>query len=86
MFFLEKQLRVALIGFGGMGQTDARTDIYAAGVMLNVMLTGKHPTESFPRGRAGIVVRKCTALNPADRYQTARELAARLYLGSFSAA
>ena len=58
----------------GLRQTDARTDIYAAGVLLNVMLTGKHPTEVFARGRMGRIVRKCTALNPDDRYQTAQKL------------
>ncbi len=62
----------------GLSQSDARTDIYATGVLLNVMLTGKHPTEAFPRGRAGRIVRKCTALNPANRYQSAKELAAKL--------
>lgn len=62
----------------GLSQSDARTDIYAAGVLLNVMLTGKHPTEAFVRGRAGRIVRKCTALNPANRYQSAKELAAKL--------
>lgn len=62
----------------GLSQSDARTDIYAAGVLLNVMLTGKHPTEDFARGYAGRVVRKCTALNPNDRYQSAKELAAKL--------
>lgn len=59
----------------GISQTDARTDIYAAGVLLNVMLTGKHPTERFVKGHLGRVVRKCTALNPDDRYQTAEKLA-----------
>lgn len=59
----------------GLSQTDARTDIYAAGVLLNVMLTGKHPTESFAKGRAGRIVRKCTFLNPDDRYQSAEKLA-----------
>ena len=58
----------------GLFQTDARTDIYAAGVLLNVMLTGKHPTEVFAPGRAGWIVRKCTALNPTDRFQTAAAL------------
>lgn len=59
----------------GLSQTDARTDIYAAGVLLNVMLTGKHPTECFAKGRAGRIVRKCTTLNPDDRYQSAEKLA-----------
>ena len=62
----------------GLSQTDARTDIYAAGVLLNVMLTGKHPTEVFARGRTGRIVRKCTSLNPDDRYQSAEKLALAL--------
>ncbi len=62
----------------GLSQSDARTDIYATGVLLNVMLTGKHPTEAFARGRAGRIVRKCTALNPDNRYQSADRLSAAL--------
>ncbi len=62
----------------GLSQTDARTDIYAAGVLYNVMLTGKHPTEAFARGRAGQIIRKCTALNPDDRYPSAEKLAQAL--------
>jgi serine/threonine protein kinase len=58
----------------GLSQSDARTDLYAAGVLLNVMLTGKHPTQGYAKGHAGAVVRKCTALNPEDRYQSARKL------------
>lgn len=58
----------------GLSQSDARTDIYAAGVLLNVMLTGMHPTNTFALGRAGKIVRKCTALNPNDRYQSAARL------------
>ncbi len=58
----------------GVSQSDSRTDIYAIGVLLNVMLCGKHPSEQFARGKAGKIVRKCTLVNPADRYQTAKEL------------
>jgi len=58
----------------GLSQTDARTDIYAAGVLYNVMLTGQHPSVTLSSGKAGRIVRKCTAVNPNERYQTAAEL------------
>ena len=62
----------------GLSQTDARTDIYAAGVLYNVMLTGQHPSVTIAPGKAGRIVRKCTAVNPDERYQTASELWAAL--------
>ena len=62
----------------GLSQTDARTDIYAAGVLYNVMLTGQHPSVTLASGKAGRIVRKCTAVNPKERYQTAAELWAAL--------
>lgn len=58
----------------GLSQTDARTDIYAAGVLYNVMLTGQHPSVCIASGRTGRIVRKCTAVSPNERYQTADEL------------
>ena len=58
----------------GLSQTDARTDIYAAGVLYNVLLTGQHPSITIASGRAGRIVRKCTAVNPNERYQTSTEL------------
>ena len=62
----------------GVTQSDARTDIYAAGVLLNVMLIGKHPSEQLSSGKAGRIVRKCTLLNQDERYQTATKLARAL--------
>ena len=59
----------------GVAQSDARTDIYAVGVLLNVMITGKHPSEKLAKGKAGRIVRKCTSVNPDERYQTAEKLA-----------
>lgn len=62
----------------GLTQSDARTDIYAAGVLLNVMLTGQHPSVRMASGRAGRIVRRCTEVSPGRRYQTAKKLAAAL--------
>lgn len=58
----------------GISQSDVRTDIYAMGVLLNVMLTGKHPSEKLARGRYGRIVRRCTDINPDNRYQSAEKL------------
>ena len=68
--------------FGGMGQTDARTDIYALGVTMYYLLTGKSPAlppyEIYPIRHwdstlsSGLehIILKCTNNNPKNRNQT----------------
>ena len=72
--------------FGGMGQTDARTDIYCLGATLYHLVTGRNPCDPpyeilpirqvNPALSSGLerIIQKCTQRNPDDRYQSCAEL------------
>lgn len=54
----------------GFSQSDTRTDIYAVGVLANVMLTGKMPNECLYIGKLGRVIAKATEIDARIRYRS----------------
>lgn len=53
----------------GLSQSDLRADIYSMEVLINVMLTGRHPSKKLAEGRMGRIVEHCTRVNPEKRYR-----------------
>lgn len=62
----------------GYAQTDCRSDIYALGVTVNRLITGCTPSEKLASGPLGPILRKCTQLDPSDRYFNCGEILAAL--------
>ena len=58
----------------GISQSDEKSDIYAVGVLLNVMLTGRHPSEKLADGKAAKIILKCTSIDPNSRFASAQKL------------
>ncbi len=60
------------VGYG-LTASSAKADIYALGMLLNVMVTGSFPKEKRATGELWNIIERCISLNAEDRY-TAKEL------------
>lgn len=65
----------------GLSQSGQTTDIYALGVLLNVMLTGAHPTIVQPKNvLLRHIVNRCVTVQMSRRYASARQVQKALKL------
>jgi len=69
----------------GLWQTDPRTDIYSAGVLLHYMLTGMTLQEGgkVKNARLRKIIRKCTEIDAGKRYVQVNELKQDLMMTDF---
>ncbi len=58
----------------GFSQTGVRTDIYACGALLNVLLTGMLPNDCRYSGRLATIIGYCLEIDENKRYSSAAEL------------
>ena len=63
----------------GFGQSDARSDIYALGIIFNRLLTGEYPKHQLADDRYRSIISKCIRWNPEERFQTVEELKTALH-------
>lgn len=58
----------------GYAQTDARSDIYAVGVLMNKMLTGMLPAQClYSASPVGNIIKRCIAIDAQNRFQSVQE-------------
>ncbi|MCR4797481.1 MAG: hypothetical protein K5853_03430, partial [Lachnospiraceae bacterium] len=58
----------------GFGSSDITTDIYAIGMLMNTLLTGRVTREDIAAGRFEKIIRKCLQMDRSMRYSSVNEL------------
>ncbi len=58
----------------GLAQSDERTDIFAMGILMNVMLTGEHPGRNMYKGKLSRIIEKAIQVDPDKRYHSVAEI------------
>jgi serine/threonine protein kinase len=58
----------------GFRETDVRSDVYSLGILMNYLLTGKHPAEKPYDGKLKRVIDKATNLAPEKRFSNVGKL------------
>ena len=62
----------------GFSQSDPRTDIYALGMLMVVMLTNTYEVQRVKDAQTTSVIERCMMLSPDKRFQTVKKLRDRL--------
>ncbi len=62
----------------GFGRSDERTDIFSLGVLMNVSLTGQHPSQVLAEGPLRPIIEKCIEVNSNKRYPSVDALLRQL--------
>ena len=62
----------------GFSQSDPRTDIYALGMLMTVMMTNTYEMQRMKDAQIASVIERCMMLSPNKRFQTVKKLKERL--------
>ncbi|MCD8189360.1 MAG: serine/threonine protein kinase [Clostridiales bacterium] len=62
----------------GFGPSGVQSDLFAVGVLMNVLATGGLPAERKAEGKLAPIIQKCIELDPANRYGSIDDLQTEL--------